>query len=147
MQSHPCPVTPTLFSTSTCLADRGSKRNKSTFAGKSENLSKTATSCILTAQCVNERFLSQRLSLATMRGLALSSLLFWIAGCKATAPDCKCFPGDSCWPSDDEWDHLNSTVGGRLVATVPLGSPCHDPNYDAEECQRLQSEWLYSSVQ
>ncbi|EWZ31134.1 hypothetical protein BFJ70_g860 [Fusarium oxysporum] len=81
-----------------------------------------------------------------MHSLVIPFLLLGAAGCKATASDCKCFPGDSCWPSDDEWSHLNSTVGGRLVATVPLGSPCHDPKYDGEECERLQNEWLYSSV-
>ncbi|KAF4411171.1 FAD-linked oxidoreductase yvdP [Fusarium acutatum] len=81
-----------------------------------------------------------------MRSLLVPFLLLGAAGCKAATPNCKCFPSDSCWPSDHDWDHLNSTVGGRLVATVPLGSPCHDPNFDAEECQHLQSEWLYSSV-
>lgn len=82
-----------------------------------------------------------------MRSLVVPFLLLGAAGCKATESDCKCFPGDSCWPSDDEWSRLNSTVGGQLVATVPLGSPCHDPKYDGEECERLQNEWLYSSVQ
>lgn len=80
-----------------------------------------------------------------MRGVVFASLL---ALAQASGePSCKCFPGDDCWPAEDDWKSLNSTVGGRLVATVPLGSPCHDPNYDAEECKRLQSEWLYSSVQ
>ncbi|KAJ4012637.1 hypothetical protein NW752_008350 [Fusarium irregulare] len=79
-----------------------------------------------------------------MRGVVIASLL---ALAKASAESsCKCFPGDDCWPAEDDWKSLNTTVGGRLVATVPLGSPCHDPNYDAEECKRLQSEWLYSSI-
>ncbi|KAF5722358.1 FAD-linked oxidoreductase yvdP [Fusarium mundagurra] len=59
-----------------------------------------------------------------MRSLLVPFLLLAAAGCQATAPDCRCVPDDSCWPSDDDWNHLNSTVGGRLVATVPLGSPC-----------------------
>lgn len=61
--------------------------------------------------------------------------------------DCKCFPGDACWPSDAEWSSLNSTVAGKLIKTVPLGSPCHEPNFNAEECEYLRSEWQYSSVQ
>ncbi|KAF0636494.1 hypothetical protein FPSE5266_02824 [Fusarium pseudograminearum] len=82
-----------------------------------------------------------------MRKFLISSLLALAAGASAAAKEsCKCFPGDSCWPSDAEWSRLNSTVGGRLVATVPLGSPCHDPTYNAEECKNLQSEWHYSSV-
>lgn len=83
-----------------------------------------------------------------MRNFLISSLLALATGSSAAAKEsCKCFPGDSCWPSDAEWSRLNSTVGGRLVATVPLGSPCHDPTYNAEECKNLQSEWHYSSVQ
>lgn len=61
--------------------------------------------------------------------------------------NCKCFPGDACWPRPDEWSRLNKTVDGRLIATVPLGSPCHDPSYEEAQCARLQKEWLYSSVQ
>ncbi|KAF4122232.1 FAD/FMN-containing dehydrogenase [Geosmithia morbida] len=59
---------------------------------------------------------------------------------------CKCLPQDDCWPSAEEWSKFNSTVGGRLVATVPLGSPCHGDTYDEALCTELQDEWLYSSV-
>lgn len=86
-----------------------------------------------------------------MRSLFLTSLLFLAnAGdviASPTAPKCKCFPGDACWPSQKDWNRLNSDVGGRLVTTVPLGSPCHDPTYDAQKCAVLKDEWLYSSIQ
>ncbi|RDW65276.1 putative isoamyl alcohol oxidase [Coleophoma crateriformis] len=59
----------------------------------------------------------------------------------ATNITCYCMPGDSCWPADSTWAELNSTTSGRLIATVPIGSPCHDPNYDAAACAALQSEW------
>ncbi|KAK2601094.1 hypothetical protein N8I77_010566 [Diaporthe amygdali] len=59
---------------------------------------------------------------------------------------CRCFPGDACWPSDAEWSSLNATVGGRLIATVPLGSPCHDPHYDEEQCAYLRDQWLYAGI-
>lgn len=65
----------------------------------------------------------------------------------ATTPTCKCFPGDACYPAAAEWSSLNTTVQGRLVATIPLGSPCHDPNYDEEECAYLQDQWTYSGIQ
>ena len=55
--------------------------------------------------------------------------------------DCLCLPGDACWPSQAKWSSLNSTVGGKLVATVPIGSPCHDPTYDATACADLQKAW------
>ena len=60
---------------------------------------------------------------------------------------CKCFPGDACWPSRREWDRFNKTVQGRLVRTAPLGSLCHDPQYDAALCEELRSEWRFPSVQ
>ncbi|KAF5865579.1 hypothetical protein ETB97_003423 [Aspergillus alliaceus] len=59
----------------------------------------------------------------------------------ADGSGCHCLPGDSCWPSASSWESLNSTVGGRLVATVPIGSPCHDPTYDAAACAALKSNW------
>ncbi|KAH6867411.1 hypothetical protein B0T10DRAFT_502405 [Thelonectria olida] len=64
----------------------------------------------------------------------------------ATSAGCKCFPGDSCWPLDNDWKSLNSSVNGRLIKTVPLGSPCHDPTYDAEECKYLQSQWQLPEI-
>ncbi|KAJ5972923.1 uncharacterized protein N7479_002841 [Penicillium vulpinum] len=57
------------------------------------------------------------------------------------ASDCHCLPSDSCWPTPSAWASLNSTVGGRLVATVPIGSPCHVPNYDAAACAALRANW------
>ncbi|KAK2008927.1 FAD binding domain-containing protein [Colletotrichum eremochloae] len=65
---------------------------------------------------------------------------------KRITSDCKCFPGDSCWPAKAQWDALNTTVGGNLIATVPLGSPCHDPTYDAATCASLQSKWQSEEI-
>ncbi|KAI9375101.1 hypothetical protein BJX61DRAFT_200869 [Aspergillus egyptiacus] len=64
-----------------------------------------------------------------------------LAGSTVASSNCRCLPGDACWPSLQQWDALNSTVGGRLIATVPLGSPCHDPTYDATACAQLQEDW------
>ena len=60
---------------------------------------------------------------------------------------CRCLPGDSCWPSQQQWDNLNKTVGGRLIATIPLGSPCHDPAYNATQCSSLQEKWEDPRIQ
>ncbi|KAL4802481.1 FAD-binding domain-containing protein [Aspergillus unguis] len=57
------------------------------------------------------------------------------------AASCRCFPGDHCWPSKETWNTFNDTIGGRLIETTPLGSQCHDPNYNAEICSRLRDEW------
>ncbi|CRK16682.1 hypothetical protein BN1723_011049, partial [Verticillium longisporum] len=63
------------------------------------------------------------------------------AAAAPAANSCYCLPGDACWPKESAWSRFNSTVGGRLVATVPIGSPCHDPTYDAAACAQLQSQW------
>ncbi|KAK2046618.1 FAD binding domain-containing protein [Colletotrichum somersetense] len=60
---------------------------------------------------------------------------------RAEDASCRCLPGDDCWPSTSSWDALNSTVAGKLVATVPIGSVCHDPNYDEAACTALQESW------
>ena len=60
---------------------------------------------------------------------------------------CRCFPGDTCWPSQADWARLNSSVDGRLIATVPLGRPCHDPYYNAAECKALETNWVQPSEQ
>lgn len=65
----------------------------------------------------------------------------------ANADDCRCLPGDECWPSPSSWNTLNTTVGGRLIATVPIGTPCHDPHYDAIACAKLQAEWNLPQTQ
>lgn len=61
--------------------------------------------------------------------------------------ECYVLPSDADWPSSSTWDSFNTTVGGRLIATVPIGSPCHDPTYDAVACAALQTEWTLGSTQ
>ncbi|KAL9015485.1 MAG: hypothetical protein Q9185_007118 [Variospora sp. 1 TL-2023] len=58
--------------------------------------------------------------------------------------NCRCFPGDACWPTAVEWDDFNRTLGGKLIATKPLASVCHlddFESYDAQQCTDLQSIW------
>lgn len=87
-----------------------------------------------------------------MRLLVVASLFVLASGANSQAPaignkKCKCLPGDACWPSEREWDEFNTTVGGRLLKTTPLGSPCHYPDYNAALCEELQSEWRFPPVQ
>ncbi|KAK7936684.1 uncharacterized protein PG986_015122 [Apiospora aurea] len=44
------------------------------------------------------------------------------------------------------WSSLNATVGGRLIQTVPLGAPCHDPSYDEATCESLRSQWQWETI-
>ncbi|KAI1288978.1 FAD binding domain protein [Xylaria venustula] len=58
---------------------------------------------------------------------------------------CRCFPGDECWPSAADWASLNQSAHGALIATVPIASPCHDTfrgiDYDAKKCAYIQANW------
>lgn len=66
------------------------------------------------------------------------------SGLAANRTHCRCFPGDACWPTSAEWSSLNSTVGGRLIATIPIAAICHQSNlahYDASACQALRDVW------
>ncbi|KAK5992006.1 Bifunctional decalin synthase calF [Cladobotryum mycophilum] len=57
---------------------------------------------------------------------------------------CKPIPGDTTWPTQTDWAKLNQTVGGRLIATVPLANVCHTAgisNYNAAACATLKTQW------
>ncbi|KAL0574411.1 hypothetical protein V5O48_007551 [Marasmius crinis-equi] len=54
---------------------------------------------------------------------------------------CRILPGDSSWPTEDVWDAFNHSIDGRLIKTIPIGSPCHDPTFDEEECNKVRSNW------
>ncbi|OTA53870.1 FAD binding domain-containing protein [Hypoxylon sp. EC38] len=59
---------------------------------------------------------------------------------------CRCFPGEECWPSSQEWAEFNRTLNGKLIATIPIASVCHNDSfapYDEEACERLRSVWDY----
>jgi len=60
----------------------------------------------------------------------------------AFAKECRCFPGDACWPSPSAWAALNNSINGRLIATSPLASPCHGPNFNAALCSDVRESWL-----
>ena len=62
-----------------------------------------------------------------------------------TISECRCFPGDACWPKPSEWYAFNKSVGGKLIATTPIASPCHDDAFgpfDAQQCDKLKANWF-----
>ena len=75
------------------------------------------------------------------------TLLGAVAAGSQASNECKTFPGDKSWPLKSEWNNLNKTVGGRLVATVPLGASCHGSTFDDATCKNLQEQWQYERVQ
>lgn len=55
----------------------------------------------------------------------------------ATAGFPYCLPGNTCYPSASAWADFNATVGGRLIQTIPYGTPCYAATYNAGECLAL----------
>lgn len=78
------------------------------------------------------------------------------SGCSASSPtrpleeqgksSCRCFPGDACWPKPADWDAFNRTLGGKLVATIPIAATCNTeffPPYDAQKCESLRNVFFF----
>ncbi|KAK8023735.1 FAD-linked oxidoreductase patO [Apiospora rasikravindrae] len=95
--------------------------------------------------------------MSTRSVLAGSAILVAIAAILArdrvffpAYPECRTIPGDAAWPDISAWTKLNDTVGGKLIATVPIAAPCHKilngaPNslYDEEQCAVLRDHWHF----
>ncbi len=64
-----------------------------------------------------------------------------------SSSECRYLSGDSGWPSIPAWSQRDSTVQGRLIATVPLGLPCHNSTYNATECAILSADWVLPQYQ
>ncbi|GAP90162.1 putative FAD binding domain protein [Rosellinia necatrix] len=60
---------------------------------------------------------------------------------------CKSIPGDRNWPSTADWDNLNATVNGRLIATLPIAHVCHAPWYSKQACDTLRTQWGVAELQ
>src|SRR5271155_4217456 len=56
-----------------------------------------------------------------------------------------CQPGSTCWPSSDDWDSFNTSVGGSLAAVYPVATPCHNPSFDAAECAQVMMQYTNST--
>ena len=85
--------------------------------------------------------------------VAASTLLLSLAGANPLLPErgvsnkalqqkrvfntsgCRCFPGDNCWPALSEWAAFNQSLGGKLIGTVPLASPCHNDAFGPFDAQ------------
>ncbi|KAK7962720.1 uncharacterized protein PG986_003545 [Apiospora aurea] len=98
----------------------------------------------------------QSLTKTQVQVVALTSIIalfgaVWMATSQPQEQSfCRCFPGDDCWPSLEDWNDFNETISGRLIVTVPIASPCHDSfpgvEYDAEKCADIQANWARPSL-
>ncbi|KAI9749090.1 MAG: hypothetical protein M4579_007006 [Chaenotheca gracillima] len=63
------------------------------------------------------------------------------------ARECKVTPDSPAWPSVDDWNQLNSSIGGRLLQPAPPGAVCHpdQPTFNNASCPGVTKAWMDSS--
>ncbi|PHH65602.1 hypothetical protein CDD81_2037 [Ophiocordyceps australis] len=63
-------------------------------------------------------------------------------GIFATSNQCKSTPQDLCWPLAKEWQQLNASVDGQLIASHPIAQSCYPGAFaNAPECSLISSLW------
>lgn len=77
-----------------------------------------------------------------MLSLALLAFSSLISNSLASAR-CKTTPSDANWPSPQDWQALNVSIGGALIKTSPPGSACYPGNpFDSHTpCNVTQENW------
>ncbi|KAK8085333.1 hypothetical protein PG997_006604 [Apiospora hydei] len=52
---------------------------------------------------------------------------------------CRAFPGEPSWPPEEEWNKLNESLGGTLLAPHPPGAVCYSTSqyYDQGSCNGI----------
>ncbi|KAG9681292.1 FAD-binding domain-containing protein, partial [Aureobasidium melanogenum] len=66
-----------------------------------------------------------------------------LTGCSLASALCKTIPSDANWPSHQDWQTLNASIGGVLIKTAPAGSACYPGNpFNSQVlCNVTQSQW------
>jgi hypothetical protein len=63
----------------------------------------------------------------------------------AGTDNCKVFPGDLQWPSDDDWEALDSATDGPLLKPLPQAHICYSNGtgipVDNATCQAMTQSW------
>ncbi|GLB08246.1 hypothetical protein AtubIFM57258_004134 [Aspergillus tubingensis] len=67
----------------------------------------------------------------------LALLMLRVSSLVRATWECRCQPSDACWPSPDDWKHLNESIGGHLVRVYPIGHVCHAPFFNQASCNQL----------
>lgn len=82
-----------------------------------------------------------------MRQLLLKALYFplSIVTTPVSTPNCKSSPQNETWPSVDEWNTLNKSIGGSLLRTAPAASSCYEGNPFSSpySCSEVKKQWVY----
>ncbi|XP_055340381.1 uncharacterized protein LOC129589597 isoform X2 [Paramacrobiotus metropolitanus] len=55
---------------------------------------------------------------------------------------CRCIPGNSCWPTAEQWHALNTSINGRMLIPTPTAVPCYDgPLFDSNQCEDIRRNY------
>ncbi|BCS23428.1 FAD/FMN-containing protein [Aspergillus puulaauensis] len=74
--------------------------------------------------------------------LTALTLLSTAAG--QSQPRHRCTNSDACWPTPETWNQFNTTIGGKLIRSVPSAAVCHSPRYNPGQCATAKRSWLDS---
>ena len=77
-----------------------------------------------------------------------SMWIFSLASLALASPPadiCVCLPGQSCWPSSNDWNTFNTSVGGKLEIIHPVAMSCHDPTFNNDVCKFVTEQYTNSS--
>ncbi|PVF95626.1 FAD-binding domain-containing protein [Serendipita vermifera] len=79
----------------------------------------------------------------SMRMITLSTLLALSSNTFTTSwgRTQTCTYPQPCWPSNSEWNSLNSTLHGSLIRARPPAYVCHQPTFDEAQCQVVKQNW------
>lgn len=74
-------------------------------------------------------------------------ILLFLARAWASDGSCKAIPGSPSWPSHSEWQSLNRSVSGHLLAPTPPAAVCHrdQPSFSNSSCAYVTYAWQNST--
>ena len=67
--------------------------------------------------------------------LSLIFLYSVVVSSEVFGKECRCVPGDDCWPTYEDWEAFNVTVKGRLSIPVSPVQPCLDEGGESMSCK------------
>jgi hypothetical protein len=80
-------------------------------------------------------------SVIDVTGSATTTPNYTLAG----TDNCKVFPGDLQWPSEDDWEALDSATDGPLLKPLPQAHICYSNGtgipVDEVTCQAMTDSW------
>jgi hypothetical protein len=104
---------------------------------------------LLAASALAVNFDWERDQLSDEEAARTDAIRFGSTSTVAAAPNgCKGVPGDTEWPSEDDWSSFNETLGGVLLQPKPLASVCYaGEDYNSAKCDQLKNNWAGMNLQ